>query len=153
MKLNYRLATDKDLDLLSEWNHQLIRDEGHRNRMTVSELRERMRAWIKGEYNAVIFGTDGKLVAYALYRENDEEVYLQQLFVVRDHRRQGIGRKAVEILQGHVWSSTKRLTVEVLTANTDGVNFWRSVGYRDYCLTLEMLPKKENVEQSAPSDS
>jgi hypothetical protein len=29
--------------LLAELNHQLIRDEGHRNRMTVPELKRRMR--------------------------------------------------------------------------------------------------------------
>ena len=28
-----------DLDLLADWNRQLIQDEGHRNRMTVAELK------------------------------------------------------------------------------------------------------------------
>ena len=43
--MDYRLANNDDLDLLAEWNHQLIQDEGHRNRMTAPELRERMRGW------------------------------------------------------------------------------------------------------------
>jgi hypothetical protein len=28
--------------------------------------------------------------------------------------------------------------VEVLVGNAVGVAFWRSVGFRDYCLTLEL---------------
>lgn len=39
----------------SDCRAQLIQDEGHRNRMTVAELEQRMRGWIAGEYRAVIF--------------------------------------------------------------------------------------------------
>ena len=141
MRLEHRFATDRDLGLLAEWNRQLIRDEGHRNPMTVPELRERMRGWLAGEYKAVIFGPEAAPVAYALYRENAAEVYLRQLFVRRDRRREGIGRAAVEILRNRVWPRQKRLTVEVLTANVPAVAFWRSVGYKDYALTLEIMPE------------
>jgi len=68
--MHHRFASESDLDLLAEWNHQLIRDEGHRNPMTVRELRERMRGWLEGEYKAVIFAIEGEPVAYALYRES-----------------------------------------------------------------------------------
>ena len=140
--MEYRFATAADLDRLAEWNHQLIRDEGHRNAMTVAELRERMRGWLEGEYKAVIFGPQSDPVAYALFREGTAEVYLRQLFVRRDRRSEGIGREAVGILRERVWPRQKRLTVEVLTANTRAVQFWRSVGYEDYCLTLEIMPDK-----------
>jgi hypothetical protein len=46
--LNYRRATLNDCSLLAELNHQLIRDEGHRNKMTVPELEQRMRGWLTG---------------------------------------------------------------------------------------------------------
>ena len=36
--VEFRIATDEDCRLLAELNHQLIRDEGHRNRMTVPKL-------------------------------------------------------------------------------------------------------------------
>jgi hypothetical protein len=52
-ELLHRLADDQDIDLLAEWNHQLIRDEGHRNSMTVPELKQRMEGWLTGEYKAV----------------------------------------------------------------------------------------------------
>ena len=40
----------------------MIRDEGHRNRMTVPELEQRMRGWIAGEYRAVVYEEGGEIV-------------------------------------------------------------------------------------------
>ena len=102
-----------------------------------------MKGWLGGEYQAVIFGPKAEPVAYALYRETESEVYLRQLFVRRDRRREGIGREAMDILREQLWPRHKRLTVEVLTANGPAVAFWRSLGYRDYCLTLEIMPEKD----------
>ncbi|MEW6754660.1 MAG: GNAT family N-acetyltransferase [Candidatus Latescibacterota bacterium] len=140
--MEYRFATESDLDLLAEYNHQLIRDEGHRSPMTVPELRARLSAWLRGEYQAVICASEGEPLAYALYRESATEVCLRQLFVRRDLRRQGIGRQVVGILRSQVWPPHKRLTVEVLTVNAAALAFWRAVGFRDYSLTLEVLPEE-----------
>jgi predicted acetyltransferase len=138
--LDYRRATLSDCVRLAELNHQLIRDEGHRNRMTVPELEQRMKGWLASEYAAILFENDGEVVAYVLYREQPEEIYLRQLFVMRNRRRNGIGREAVKILRSRIWPDNKRLTVEVLVQNEAAVVFWRAVGYKDYCLTLEILP-------------
>ena len=107
--------------------------------MTVPELEQRMRGWLQADYTAIIFEAGGELVAYTLYREQPEELYLRQLFVVRDRRRHGIGRAAMEILRTQIWPKNKRLTVEVLARNSAAVAFWRAVGYRDYSLMLEIL--------------
>jgi len=140
--MNYRRAGAEDCALLAELNHQLIRDEGHRNPMTIPELAHRMKRWLEREYTGLLFEEGKEVVAYALFREDPEEVYLRQLFVVRSRRRQGVGREAVRILRGEIWPKNKRLTVDVLVANKGGVAFWRAVGYRDYGLTLEILPKE-----------
>ena len=138
--MDFRPATLNDCPVLAELNHQLIRDEGHRNRMTISQLEERMRNWLASEYAALVFENEGEVVAYALYREQPEEIYLRQLFVIRNRRRQGIGRQAMEVLRSKIWPANKRLTVKVLTHNTIAVAFWRAMGYKDYSLTLEILP-------------
>jgi predicted acetyltransferase len=136
----FRWATLHDCALLAELNHQLIRDEGHRNSMTISELTRRMKSWLAGEYAAVLFENDGAVVAYAVYAEQPEKIYLRQLFVVRNRRRQGMGRQVMEILRSKIWPKNKRLTVEVLASNTPATAFWRAMGYRDYSLMLEILP-------------
>ena len=141
MALCYRFATVADSRFLAELNHQLIRDEGHRNPMNVDQLEHRMRRWLSSvEYRAVIFAQEDTPVAYALYREDPDEIYLRQFFVVRALRRHGIGRTAMQSMLSDIWPSTKRRTVSVLVQNASGVAFWRAVGYQDYALTLEIMP-------------
>jgi predicted acetyltransferase len=139
--MKFRPATMDDCLLLAELNHQLIRDEGSRNSMTVAMLEERMRSWLSSEYRAVIYEVNQEVVAYALFREQPEEIYLRQLFVVHRHRRQGIGRQAMQILRSDIWPKNKRLTVDALVTNKTATEFWRAVGYADYSLTLEINPK------------
>src|SRR5512141_434958 len=137
--LKTRFATIDDCSMLAAWNYQLIRDEGHHNPMDVLELEERMRGWLaSGEYLAMIFEVD-EPVAYALFRETDEEIYLRQFFVVRHHRHEGIGSCAMAQLFA-LWPKEKRWTVSVLTKNTPAVAFWQAMGYADYALTLEIMP-------------
>jgi GNAT superfamily N-acetyltransferase len=139
--MKYRFAAESDLDLLAEWNHQLIQDEGHRNPMTVPQLRDRMKGWLEGEYTALLFLIDGEPVAYGLYREDPEELHLRQFFVAREQRRKGIGRQAMAFMRREIWPIAKRLTVGVLFHNRAGIHFWHSMGYRDYGLTLEIMPE------------
>ena len=125
--------------MLAAWNYQLIRDEGHRNPMDVWELEERMRGWLaSGEYQAILF-EESEPVAYALFKETDDEIDLRQFFVVRHRRHQGIGSCAMAQLFA-LWPKEKRWTVSVLTNNASAVAFWQSQGYTDYALTLEILP-------------
>ena len=138
--MTWRLATKGDCRTLAELNHQLIADEGHRNAMSVSELEGRMREWLDEAYEAVLFEVEGQVAAYALYRAQPDEIHLRHFFVVRHRRRQGVGRQAMALLRGHIWPKALRLTVSVLVRNEAGVKFWRAMGYRDYCLTLEIAP-------------
>lgn len=138
--LHHRVATADDCPRLAELNRELIRDEGHRNRMTIPELEQRMRGWIAQEHRAVIFEDEAEIVAYVLFREETEEIYLRQLFVVAHRRGQGLGRRAVEILRSQLWPPNKRLTVAALTSNEKAIRFWHSVGFQDYALSLEIMP-------------
>ncbi len=139
--LTYRRTTSADYALLGALNHQLIRDEGHRNPMNVTQLTERMRRWLgTKDYTGRIFEENGRIVAYAIYREFPDEIYLRHLFVVRDRRREGIGRRAMQLLREEIWPKGRRLTVEALCGNTTGVAFWKSMGYVEYSMCLEIMP-------------
>src|SRR5262245_46799506 len=135
--LAYRLATTADAPVLAAMNHRLIRDEGHRNRMTIPELQSRMEAWLLSEYQAVVIELEGTMVGYALFRRELVFVYLRQFFVEPEYRRRGIGRAALAWLRANVWADAPRIRIDVLVNNTTGIAFWRSVGFRDYCLTME----------------
>ena len=147
----HRLASFDDAKVLGELNHQLIQDEGLRNPMTVPELVNRMRHWLETDYRAYIFADDFEIVAYALYREDKDHLYLRQFFVKRQKRRASIGRQCMKILFSQVWPQDKRITVDVLCHNEVGIAFWRVMGFTDYCLTLEIYPdlRTENAKTSS----
>jgi GNAT superfamily N-acetyltransferase len=109
--------------------------------MTVPELAERWRKWLAGEYQAVIFSVSGSEdLAYALFRRDTEAVCLRQFFVVPNARRRGYGRECFRILREQIWPLNVRLLVEVLSHNATAIAFWRAVGYKEYCLTMEIMP-------------
>src|SRR5882762_4322482 len=137
MSVRYRMATVDDAASLAPMNAELIRDEAHRNPMTVAQLEERMSGWLKGEYQAVLFELESRTIGYALYRFEPDFVYLRQLFVVPDMRRNGIARGALEWLRHNAWKSHARVRIDVLIGNRVGIDFWRSAGFSDYSLVME----------------
>jgi ribosomal protein S18 acetylase RimI-like enzyme len=140
----HRIATLDDIPILAKMNWELTEDENHRNRYKSDAwFRQRMKVFLQGEYHAVIFELENRIVAYALYRnhpDHDDTIYLRQIFVDRTVRRQGIGRQVMHILMNEYWSKDKRLTVEVLNSNHAAYEFYRSIGFRVYCLELEITP-------------
>jgi GNAT superfamily N-acetyltransferase len=138
--LRFRLATPLDAALLAPLNAQLIRDEGHRNSMTIAELELRMADWLRGEYRAVIFELASLVIGYALFRCEPEHVYLRQLFVAPAHRRRGVARAALRWLWRNAWADASRVRIDVLMDNLEGQAFWRAVGFGEYCITMEMEP-------------
>lgn len=105
-----------------------------------------MGSFLTGDYTAVIFEQHGEAVAYALYRDHpdrDDSLYLRQIFVHRNKRRQGVGRSALRILRDEIWPQDKRIAVEVLVGNHAARQFYDAIGFRPYCVELEMAPAAE----------
>lgn len=152
--MEYRFATVDDIPILSRMNRQLVEDEQHRNRFRADAwFEERMRGFLTGGYRAVLFEIEGEVVAYALYTDHPDHsdtIYLRQIFVERSRRRQGIGRKAMHILDEEIWPQDKRLTVEVLVGNEVAQAFYKAVGFREYSLELEIPASERNTQQNAP---
>jgi GNAT superfamily N-acetyltransferase len=136
----FRAATAADAPELAELNAALIRDEGHRNTMTLPELEARMLQFLKDGYVAMLFIEDGRTVGYALYDSNADGIFLQQFFIVPEGRRKGLGRAAVKWLCANAWQNSERVLLNVLLHNQRGIDFWRAVGFGDYCLLMERRP-------------
>lgn len=136
--MRFREAVQKDLDALARMNQLLIRDEGHRNSLSLPQLRKRMAAWLETEYKAFIFSEDGGDVGYALYRHDPEWIYLRQFYIRPEKRRRGLGLKALEWLKRNPWKDFSRIRLDVLINNEPAMAFWHAAGFRDYCITMEM---------------
>lgn len=105
--------------------------------MNVAQLEARMTRWLQGEYEAVLFEEEGSAAGYALFRRKPEFIELRQFFVIPQRRRQSVGRAALAWLWAHAWSGAPALRVDVLVGNAVGRAFWQSVGFQEYCVTME----------------
>lgn len=138
MALGWRIAKESDVRTLAQLNAQLIEDEGHPQARSIAELEARMRGWLDGEYEAVLFEDGGRPLAYVLYRDNEGRgIYVRQFFVARERRRQGIGRRAFALLLREVLPPDTRVVLDVLMANERALAFWQALGFCDYARMLE----------------
>lgn len=128
--LSWRRAGAGDVPLLARLNEHLIEDEGHTERLAPLELESRMREWLDGDYEAVLFEHAGEAVAYALWCPESGGVYLRQFFVARAWRRRGLGRQAFGILRREMLPPDARLALEVLPGNERALRFWEALGFR-----------------------
>jgi ribosomal protein S18 acetylase RimI-like enzyme len=147
MAISVRRATANDVPLLATCNRHLIEDEGSRNPMTVAELEERLQAWMSGAWEVVVFQDGNPVVGYAVFQVRPDEfepaipsVYVRQLFIVRERRRCGLGRRAFEEMVKSVFPMEARISLEVLSSNPTGRRFWESLRFTTYCSTLVRTP-------------
>jgi predicted acetyltransferase len=127
----------RDCPILAKMNYLLIRDEGHRNPMNQAQLAWRMKKWLEGEYSAYLVKLAEVPIGYCLYRKDKEFVYIRQFFIERVYRKRGLGRKAFNLLRKQAWEKASLLRMEVLVRNKIGIRFWKVMGFKDYCLTME----------------
>ena len=118
-----------DVKRLAELNRCLIEDERHPKPMNISELTERMEAWLTTNYICYIAKENRHIVAYCLYRDDGEHYYMRQLYVDRAHRRKGIATQLLDWLYENVWTG-KKVRLDVLAHNEDAVAFYKRYGFR-----------------------
>ena len=150
-EIEHRMATMDDCSMPADLNLQFLLEEGHRNvflphlgpspqSIPKSKLEERMRRWLSNCYSGVLFTDQGQVIAYALYLDDEYELYLQQFYVVPGRRREGVGRRCYEILRSDYWPRNKRLSLGVSAENVSALAFWRAMGYEDYSYELYIPP-------------
>ena len=137
MTVAYRQAGLADLEVLTDFNAGLQCDQGSPQPLAEAALRQRLADWLSnGDYQAILAERDGRPVGYALYRLEDEHIFLRHLYVVPAARRQGLGRAFYRHLQDEVWPAGWPVQLNVLAANSRGQAFWAAMGFETYCLTL-----------------
>jgi GNAT superfamily N-acetyltransferase len=140
--MEFRFASEADAAFLADINRQLIEDEWGGGGMSLERLEARMRRWIADdEYRAVLFQENGATVAYALVSLDEDSAFIRHFFVLKEHRGGGVGRRAIDTLFARIIPPAFRVTLDVLASNAGGHQFWRSVGFTDYAIRMEHLPR------------
>ena len=127
--------SDEDIEILANLNRKLIQDEGSENRMSDAELKSRMVKWIKTEeYKAFFINCRAStVIGYILWKEEEKEVYLRQMYVHPESRRSGIGRSAVKEFMRRI-PSNKPCRLDALSSNLTALNFWKACGFVEYAV-------------------
>jgi ribosomal protein S18 acetylase RimI-like enzyme len=134
VELALRMATADDLAALVALNQQLIEDQQYDNPLPPAGLRERMARWVAGEYTVALFELGDEIVAYAVWRDDADGIYVRHFFVARSFRRSGLGRSAFGKLEEQ-WQG-REVRLDVLLHNQRALDFWRAVGFGDFSLIL-----------------
>lgn len=131
-------ATLDEAPLLAELNFQLFEDEAHPYPMTLAALTERMRRWIAGEYEVLLFRRGARVAGYAVWRVEDRGAYLRHFFICRDQRREGLGRAAVALLCRDVFPRDLPVQIEASAWNKRAIDFWHALGFEDFGVSMEL---------------
>jgi predicted acetyltransferase len=122
----------------------LIAEEGSRNPMTSEQLLSRMRAWWESGWDLWVILRNLQPVGYALgqlrpdeYQPSQQDFYLRQFYINENFRRQGLGKKAIELIVELYSDRTSTLVLEVLAANSPGRRFWEAVGFQAVSITMK----------------
>jgi GNAT superfamily N-acetyltransferase len=144
MTLGWRPMTAGDRPRVAQWNRELQEDEGS-TVMTLPDLAARLDRLLAAGHGGVIFELDGDTVGYALIRPTDGDlegpggVYVRHFYIVRSHRRSGMGRRALETLRTQVLAREPRILLDTVATNHAGQAFWRAMGFVDYSSRFEWI--------------
>ncbi len=146
-KLALRRCEPNDLVLLARMNRELIEDEGHRNPMTVPQLKQRFERFITEEgWNVDVILLGNEIAGFATHRYEPDvaepdgtHVRLRQFYIARSMRRGGIGRSALELLIAERFRTGDRIFLEVFVTIPGGKIFWSRTGFKPYATTMERL--------------
>jgi len=128
----------EDVPQIARWNIELHEDEGS-TPMTAAAAESRLRKWLTNEsFQPRIITVDDRSVGYLLYqlvppstdiRGSVESVYIRQFYIIREARRCGYGRDAIQLLTKQVLTETQPLHLDVKVTNPEGQKFWESLGF------------------------
>lgn len=134
--------TSQNSKPLALLNAELIQDEGHSNSMTLQQLEDRMIDWLdSGQYQCYGIMHRSLPVAYCLCRSEADNVYIRQLFTLRNYRKRGLAKKLLDYVEAHAEPS-QIMRLEVLATNKAAIKFYQKLGYRMYAHTFEKVVQK-----------
>lgn len=138
--MEWRVCSTNDLGKLAQLNRYL-REDGGFEPMELRVFEDRLRRWMEAGYTAVIFEKNDESVAYALFRPTDLDmeglepgIFIRQFFVMRNKRREGIGRQAFETLRDQLWPKGCGILLETEYENHRAQAFWKSLGFSEYAI-------------------
>ncbi len=136
-EISFRFAVREDVPLILSFIRQLAEYEGMSRQVVATEAL--LEEWIfrQGKAEVIFAETEGKVVGFALFFHNFSTflgragIYLEDLFVLPEHRGHGVGKALLEELARIARQrDCGRLEWWCLDWNAPAIGFYRSLGAR-----------------------
>ncbi|MGB1286826.1 MAG: GNAT family N-acetyltransferase [Aggregatilineales bacterium] len=159
MSITFRRATRENLPELVRMNQQLIIDEQSHNRMSETELAQRMHDWLDGGRHALLIVRAGEIIGYMLYYRSDDEfypyqnsIYVRQYFIKNSYRRRGIGQEAFRQIVAEYFPPEAAITLDVVASNIAARQFWERIGFAPYHVSMRREADIEAAQTATESE-
>jgi ribosomal protein S18 acetylase RimI-like enzyme len=92
------------------------------------------------EYNGELIGYAAGYLKYpAKHRKQFKQTELENLMVTQKYHGQGIGKQLWDVfIEWSKKNKAENIVVSVYAKNTDGIDFYKSLGFKEYDLHLEL---------------
>ena len=147
----FRLAASADADLLLDFMRDYYAFDGHHYD------REPARKALLGLLNNPTFGLawlildSGTPIGYVVLcfgyslEYLGRDAFLDEFYLVESHRRRGWGRKALEFVREQAaLHHVRAIHLEVVQRNTNALEFYTKLGFKDHGHHLMSLPIARN---------
>ena len=131
MKL--KQASTNDLDYLTRLFKSLREDEPMDDKITDKELKSLMKSFLEGDtYEIYFLVEENKILGYGMVDITRKPKYLRHLYICRDSRRKGNGKKLIQLLMDLYEIDV--IDIDVMIWNENAINFYKKLGfYSRYC--------------------
>ncbi len=131
--LNIRKTTDLDLPFVMEMIHELAKYEKAPESVTLT-LDQLSLDFKQKLFESIILERDGEKVGMALFyfrysTWKGKNLYLEDLFVIPEHRGLGLGKMVMKYLANYaIEQKCGRFEWQVLDWNTPSIEFYKTLG-------------------------
>ena len=137
-------AVIEDCDELVEMNNQLVIDEQFDVILPEDKMIERMKDFIQGSvYDCYLMVHENSHCGYCLVDRTKTPLYLRHLFVKKEHRRKGLGKKTIQMLLE--MCKTDSLDIEVMAWNANAIKFYESIGFTPRFIGMRITKERQNT--------
>lgn len=147
MNIKIEIISDENISQVEEMLNEFFQyhfDLNNRKNTKINGTRT-LKQWIKNNDVYCIFSNE-VIVGFINVRNGGTHVvYLDDIYIEKNARRKGIGKKAIDLLENKILSNGyKSLCVNVIPKNIEAIKFYIECGF-DH---LNMIELRKNYDNS-----
>ncbi len=137
-ELTYRKADEASLSTLVGFFAELVHARDGAVARGEQALTARMRGFLQGGYEAVVFAWAEKPVGYALYSVNPRYAHIRQIYVDGSVSKRVTLERAFTLLRQGELHNYASIRLDVPEANKEWLKRWEAIGFQPRSVRLEL---------------